>query len=275
MGFIWDSETYSCAYDALFTILFSVYTESTRMWNASTKHQNRLLAVVTRAFKLVQKDRLTMEEARHMIRHALHLTSPSLFPVKGRDGTDIFELCHYMFDINDPHLIIYNMCDHCRLVNNAKENGTLVWNCSYEKWNNSTYKMGSYKNRPTSAWIQALFSQKSTRRCPTCMQYMVQKVEFTQLPDFVLFNVRECQIKMEHTITLQTGNESYRLCGVIYFGSFHFTARIVTSDGLVWFNDGIQTKSSSQRNGNIGDLSSQVMSKAKGRKASIMIYTRL
>ncbi|KAF8877030.1 hypothetical protein BD779DRAFT_1402545, partial [Infundibulicybe gibba] len=33
---------------------------------------------------------------------------------------------------------------------------------------------------------------------------------------------------------------SYNLRGVIYYGCAHFTARIITADGVVWHYDGVR-----------------------------------
>ncbi|KAJ7751152.1 hypothetical protein B0H16DRAFT_1265982, partial [Mycena metata] len=32
------------------------------------------------------------------------------------------------------------------------------------------------------------------------------------------------------------------LRGIIYYGSFHFTPRIIGTDGRVWFHDGMTTR---------------------------------
>jgi hypothetical protein len=31
----------------------------------------------------------------------------------------------------------------------------------------------------------------------------------------------------------------YNLCGVIYFSCEHFTARVISDNGIIWFHDGI------------------------------------
>ena len=38
--------------------------------------------------------------------------------------------------------------------------------------------------------------------------------------------------------------QQYKLHGIIYFSGEHFTSRIITSNGMVWFHDGIFTGSS-------------------------------
>ncbi|KAF8875566.1 hypothetical protein BD779DRAFT_1450037, partial [Infundibulicybe gibba] len=36
---------------------------------------------------------------------------------------------------------------------------------------------------------------------------------------------------------------SYNLRGVIYYGGQHFTARLITTNGVVWYYDGIRDES--------------------------------
>ena len=34
---------------------------------------------------------------------------------------------------------------------------------------------------------------------------------------------------------------SYKLCGIVYFGDSHFTARVIYNNGMIWFHDGLET----------------------------------
>ncbi|KAJ7234566.1 hypothetical protein C8J57DRAFT_1089612, partial [Mycena rebaudengoi] len=45
------------------------------------------------------------------------------------------------------------------------------------------------------------------------------------------------------------------LRGVIYHGEGHFTSRIFTPDGEIWFRDGITTRSFTRYDGNLVDVS--------------------
>lgn len=47
-----------------------------------------------------------------------------------------------------------------------------------------------------------------------------------------------------------------KLRGVIYGGQFHFTSRIISPDGSIWYHDGMTTQSSCSRQGSIHHLSS-------------------
>ncbi|KAI0346344.1 hypothetical protein BDW22DRAFT_1324131 [Trametopsis cervina] len=66
----------------------------------------------------------------------------------------------------------------------------------------------------------------------------------------------------------------YKLQGMIYFGSFHFTARIVDEKGDVWYHDGVQTGRDCNFEGNMNDIDVNSLLQAKnGRKCSTVLYT--
>ncbi|EIW53762.1 uncharacterized protein TRAVEDRAFT_77901, partial [Trametes versicolor FP-101664 SS1] len=67
----------------------------------------------------------------------------------------------------------------------------------------------------------------------------------------------------------------YRLCGLIYFGKFHFTCRVVDRHGDVWFHDGMKTGTNLVPEGNVLTLDSSLLQKAGKRRVSVLVYTRM
>ncbi|KAH9831732.1 uncharacterized protein C8Q71DRAFT_714924 [Rhodofomes roseus] len=73
---------------------------------------------------------------------------------------------------------------------------------------------------------------------------MIHECTVLRAPIFIAFNVYQADnTKLSKQLTLPTlqGQVDYRLVGVIYFGGFHFTCRIISTDGKIWFNDGRET----------------------------------
>ncbi|KAI0644145.1 hypothetical protein C8Q79DRAFT_913509 [Trametes meyenii] len=66
----------------------------------------------------------------------------------------------------------------------------------------------------------------------------------------------------------------YRLCGLIYFGKFHFTCRVVSRSGEVWFHDGMTTGNKLTFEGNLVNIS-DVLCKAGQRKLSVVVYVKM
>ncbi|KZT01265.1 uncharacterized protein LAESUDRAFT_603237, partial [Laetiporus sulphureus 93-53] len=67
----------------------------------------------------------------------------------------------------------------------------------------------------------------------------------------------------------------FRLCGIIYFGGFHFTARIVDINNQTWYNDGIVTGNISTLEDTLKMAHPTLFNKAHGRFSSVTIYTKL
>ncbi|KAF8897113.1 hypothetical protein CPB84DRAFT_1655757, partial [Gymnopilus junonius] len=63
----------------------------------------------------------------------------------------------------------------------------------------------------------------------------------------------------------------YSLAGVIYFGQAHFTARIIKSDGQIWYYDGMLDNGNLSYDGTFSTNTPDI-SFAHGRVASAAIY---
>ncbi|KAF8573066.1 hypothetical protein K439DRAFT_1376613, partial [Ramaria rubella] len=63
--------------------------------------------------------------------------------------------------------------------------------------------------------------------------------------------------------------------GIIYFGSEHFTARIVDNAMKVWYHDGITTQIFCTYEGDLSSFSDQEMWFKEGRRVSSRIYSHV
>lgn len=66
----------------------------------------------------------------------------------------------------------------------------------------------------------------------------------------------------------------FTLRGIIYFGGYHFTSRIMTSDGQIWFHDGILTGDRSQAIGKTSDFTNSELLECNGKDAIIALYAQ-
>jgi hypothetical protein len=66
---------------------------------------------------------------------------------------------------------------------------------------------------------------------------------------------------------------TYKLKGIIYFSSAHFTCRIVDKRGHIFYHDGITTGRHCRYEGLFGDISN--LHQAEGRQSVAFIYSRL
>ncbi|KIM78557.1 hypothetical protein PILCRDRAFT_75281, partial [Piloderma croceum F 1598] len=63
--------------------------------------------------------------------------------------------------------------------------------------------------------------------------------------------------------------------GLIYHGDFHFTSRIIGTDGMVWYHDGMTTGSSCENEGDFDKFFSRKLSRCKGKKLILVVYARI
>ena len=63
--------------------------------------------------------------------------------------------------------------------------------------------------------------------------------------------------------------------GLIYHGDFHFTSCIIGTDGIVWYHDGMTTRSSCANEGDFNKMSSRNLLKCKGKKLILVVYARV
>ncbi|KAJ7019096.1 hypothetical protein C8F04DRAFT_976173 [Mycena alexandri] len=64
------------------------------------------------------------------------------------------------------------------------------------------------------------------------------------------------------------------LRGIVYGGAAHFTARYISTDGSVWFHDGITTGSRCVEEGNLNSMDVASLNHARGKTALTLVYGR-
>jgi len=95
-GSQWDGYNYSCAYDALFTILFNIWVSNPKSWKKIFKDSNQYLSTLYDGFQKYMRGVSTLEVARDDIRTLLNDNDPVLFP-SGQIGCSVSALATQMF----------------------------------------------------------------------------------------------------------------------------------------------------------------------------------
>jgi hypothetical protein len=63
--------------------------------------------------------------------------------------------------------------------------------------------------------------------------------------------------------------------GLIYHGDFHFTSRIVGTDGIVWYHDGMTTGSTCKNEGGFDEFSNKDIMNSEGKVLTMVVYARV
>ena len=275
-GLKWDSVNYSCAYDSLLTILLAVYMESRGCWNETTFEENTLLMALQADFEdiLIDPPNKTFTEVRDLLRESIGTTHPDL-AARGTRGCDIIKLTEHIMRENDDLLLLKHHCTGCAYQSNEQHLNHVIHYCTRGLWSSHTRRLGRYDNRKTTTWIEALFEQKSNIACPNCYVKMYKKLVYSEAPKFFIMSMTALKPTIEAQVKIPGHNVLYRLCGIIYFGEFHFVCRIIDKSGEIWYHDGVQTGAKVEYFNNMLYVSTKLLQKAGNREASLLFYTKL
>jgi len=73
---------------------------------------------------------------------------------------------------------------------------------------------------------------------------MMQPISFKASSNVLIFEINSKNIKLSKTLKFEQEGETVVLDvrGLIYHGDFHFTSRIIGTDDIVWYHDGMTTR---------------------------------
>jgi len=261
VGIAWDEKNYSCAYDAIFTILCDVWIQNPKKWTKWFSWLSKPLERLAYNFREVLQGKKTLEYARNDVRKTLHQMDGNLFPY-GQIGTNVAELARQLMIRSESPCYAKLICSTCNKsdVANPPEN---------------FMHLTSSQSKSINAWFQN-WQEEPFTDCQQChtRQYVIRK--FTTPPELLMFSLNVSGIAISKTIRVKSANHKdtiLPLKGIVYSGDFHFTSRVI-SDKDVWFHDGMITKSKCQKEGHITDFSDKTFMTRLNTHAVLVIYAK-
>ncbi|KIM80402.1 hypothetical protein PILCRDRAFT_73196 [Piloderma croceum F 1598] len=106
---------------------------------------------------------------------------------------------------------------------------------------------------------------------------MMQPINSKSAPSVLVFEINSRKIKVSKTLKFEQEGETVVLDvrGLIYHGDFYFTSRVIGTDGMVWYHDGMTTGSSCENEGDFDKFSSRKLLRCKGKKLILVVYARV
>ncbi len=266
VGISWDGNNYSCAYDSLLVILYDIWVQNPIVWSTHFRSLgNRHLSALNQLFKHVIKGTLSMEDARDSIRIQLHDVDPLKFPLLGQVGTSVGSVASELLQTQNLLASSQIVCTNCEYKGPSRRSGRLkhIINPAQSKIIPAS----------TSKLVNTLGHSMSPA-CPTCMCDTTTNLFFNEVPNLLVIECPESNIKISSSISFETedGPEQLQLRGVIYLGGFHYTSQIISPDGDIWYHDGMITKET-EWNGNLASKVDQKgLRKCKKRSATLVVY---
>src|ERR1700731_745127 len=263
---IWDGDNYSCAYDSLLAILYHIWIKDPKAWSRHFRNfGNHYLIALDRGFKQHLEGSVSLEKVRDDIRFALHSADPIAYPT-GPRGASVGRLAFDMLKTNDVVASSQIVCSNCTYKEPEQEHmlGYVI-----------SPAESTQSSQSTSQWINNL-GHDVAKSCPECMCEMNKNICHNEPPKLLMLEYPESSIETNPRIKYDTdGGEVYlNLKGIVYLGSFHFTSRLIESDGTIWYHDGRTTGALCEPDGNVELMSNGQLRSCRGRALVMAVYAQ-
>ena len=238
LGSRWSNN--SCAYDAVFVVLFNIWRENPRLTSTSWRTlQSELLDLLITSFESHNSipgtsQRFSLEEIRDYVRRRLARISTEF--IFGRYSS-VHSIVERFFRTSGPVTISDLMCPNGHVVDRQR---SLASSCEIFVF-----------PQPDSSLQHCVdnFSHSTASKCSTCDTFLLRTTSFIQSPPLIIFDLGTCVPSVSSVLLIscgETGHDRvrYKLRGIVYYEDQHFTSRFITESGMIWFHDGMLTGSS-------------------------------
>ena len=275
VGFPWDEENYSCAYDSLLTCLLALYTQCRETWNQTVTAQSQTLRDLGMLFNntLPEVNRMSLPQARNFFRNLMGARNTEL-RAKESELTDLYTLVRETLKLDIPVLQRIYRCRTCNYTSDPMTSSKVVWTCDVDFWKANPAKLGTHKGKSVTQWMNALAIQKTNQCCPKCSKCMVMLDSYTVAPGILAFLTPD-KVVIETQIVCPNINQMYKLCGIIYYHQAHFVCRFIDKSGGVWFHDGAVNEAKVVYYDNILNWTPKKLQTAGDAVMSVLLYSKL
>ena len=130
--------------------------------------------------------------------------------------------------------------------------------------------------KSTCNWLGSL-KHETHEICPQFFSAMMQPLSFKTSPSMLVFEINTRNIKVSETLKFEQEGRMVVLDvrGLIHHRDFHFTSRIIGTDGIVWYHDCMITGSNCDNDGDFDKFSSNNLLNCRGKKLILVVYARV
>jgi hypothetical protein len=182
----------------------------------------------------------------------------------GTIGTSVTTLAVEMLKASTSVTSSQQICSHCDYNMPKIDNET-----SYVLETNLSSSIS------TSSWVANL-SQECDDACAECLHHMIRVISFNNSPYILIIAHADTNVRTSHRIKVKTNSEDKYLYlrGIIYYGDIHFTSRIISTNGDVWYHDGMTTGSTCHKDSILQLLSDQDLKTCRNKQLHLAIYAQ-
>ena len=128
----------------------------------------------------------------------------------------------------------------------------------------------------SSTFFEKFFCHNKTLKCTYCNGKIHQIIYFHRPLPLLMLAINHAKIEICKSMILNVSDNpaNYILKGVVYLGEFHFTSRIITSDNVVWFHDGITTANVCVKEDMLKTFNKSNLTFCNEKQAELLLYTK-
>lgn len=259
-GFRWVRN--SCAYDSMFTILRLIWDERRLLWG-EVRTQNNLMALIHDEFAAADAGQKSWDESRDALRIKFQEHDGETYRLYA--GTDVLEMSTQLSRLNNSGVTASTLCHSC----GNRRNETVV--------KESITAIDEGRDKTILECLRKRWTRSRGSICITCSTRENSDITFRTVPPLMFVQAAtntqaKYSIESELAITTAEGNNvNMKLAGIIYYGSNHFTARLLRNSGEVWGYDGMRDGGRPWRL----TETNREWNTLNGKKASVLIYYRI
>jgi len=263
-GTVWDADNRSCAYDALFGILYDIWRCDPVLWSGRFRMiDNDHLLALAGGFQLFTEHNTSLEDVRDHVRLLLHTSSPDQFPL-GNVGASVADLAYEMLRTEEILACSQQVCTNCNFEGPEEDHilGHVV-------------SAGQSPRSSTSRWINML-DYPSRRSCPECLCNMTKAIYYKTPPKLLIMDYCGHRIRTSRRLEIEDPEPAtLHLRGIVYLGGEHFTSRRISTRGKVWYHDGITTGRRCEDEGSVKSMNDEKLQTCKKRVAVLAVYAQM
>ena len=253
-GCVWSAN--SCAYDAFFMVMFSLYRSSSQSWRQTFVDNGPWFQILGGMFEHLiiptnAENTLCFSKYRDDLRSMLSDHDASIFRRPGGGHTSAFRVFE-VFATHSSHshtLSEIIVCGSGCLE--TRDTIPLSGACGQSNWTNAARRT-NFEYGLSSASIQlfidlqiaAKIRRGSVSQCDRCHGTRTLSVLLSNPPPWLFIRIPprvhpRPEISPVLEIRSETGTVNYLLFGVVYYNGEHFVATWVDKDGSCWGHDGL------------------------------------
>ncbi|KAF8887192.1 hypothetical protein BD779DRAFT_1441193, partial [Infundibulicybe gibba] len=223
----------SCAYDTVIVIFYNIWRDDAEQWSTIFNALNpQSLGVLAGGFRNHSNGQYNLDSVRDYFRRVLSRDAPDSFTW----GT--FTSAHAVVDhiLHAPAPILSSS-----IVCVNGHDGVGVTDSRSPRTVNSCLIHAVVMHEHQV--LDDGFSVASTAICQICDIPLSRRFRYIDAPCILAFDISGVAVPPAINMTINVAGRvwTYSLRGIIYHGSGHFTARVITSSGTMWYHDGIVT----------------------------------